>query len=616
MHRTALFLLAPLLLGAAEPPQIRIQGAYLAFSYDHAQILGDDISLTWRGWTITAQAVKIDIAARAGSVIGRVRMAKGEARLEADEFLFDAGSETGVIVRYGDEISEIPFPADRKPQDLAAETKARRATLEGASWAKMRGSLLYASAKALDIMSSFEVYGDEILMHVEGVESVGFKRLKLSAGDKPQAGGLSLDRIWFSRNQGVFGDMSLTLNRDKVLRSRTLLHYEEHTILSSYIGLPRQLDAQTSNVWSASAKLDLGLEGNYSTTSLGNARVFALVKSRDDKRNTTFDLAYNKPLQSEGETWLGMRTELKSEGWGNLTISGRQERHDQTLADLTYAKDFGKRVHLGLDTRYSHFRIGGRGATASRILTGDIRLAYDAASYQAAAEYHLNDDLLGNRRLSRPQLQLAVKPVTFYGGLLTASLTNTLVLSALSDSTKTSQSYNDNAAFSLAAAPIRIRTGLTLRTSLSAEQFLEKEGRNFTSGGLILQAVQEFAPGVTLEVFYSAQSRRRTQGWLIEGTTSQNLTAAFRVRTGGRIDGWVSVAYDPKYGDWKQGFADVSLGLIKNWRIQSIFNYDFYAGRLANIDLYLVRRAGRFDLRFVWRSLSKQFLIELVPAIR
>jgi hypothetical protein len=59
----------------------------------------------------------------------------------------------------------------------------------------------------------------------------------------------------------------------------------------------------------------------------------------------------------------------------------------------------------------------------------------------------------------------------------------------------------------------------------------------------------------------------------------------------------------------------VTVGLIKNWNFQSLLNYDFYRKTIANVDLYLIRHAGRFDLRFIWRSISKQFLIELIPAI-
>jgi hypothetical protein len=312
MRRAALLILLPLILRAAEPPLIRIEGGYTAYSYDHAQIMGEDVKMSWFGWTVAAKSLKLDLGVRTGAAYGSIIMTKGDAKLEADELLFDAGAETGILVRFGENMRALPFPGDRKIDDPGAEARARRAALEGVSWAKMRGSLLYASARAIDVLPSYEAYGDDVLMHVEGLDSVGFKRIKLSGGAQPKAGGLTLDRVWFSRLQGVFGDLSLTLNKEKLLRSRTLLHYEEHTILSNYVGLPRQLDLQTSNVWSAKEGLDLGLDGNYSSTGLGNAKLFALVKSRDAKRTTTFDLAYNKPLQSDGETWLGVRTDLRS----------------------------------------------------------------------------------------------------------------------------------------------------------------------------------------------------------------------------------------------------------------------------------------------------------------
>ncbi len=620
MMRRAAWLLLLLALGpqsapAADPPLLRLQGAYLAYSHDHGFILGHEVRFEWRGWTVTGGDVRIDVPARRAAVLGRVVLTRGQERREGDELLFDLEAESGILVRYGEEMDVSVWPDTRGVEDAAAEARSRRSGLEGVSWARMRGSLLYASARAIEILPSFEVYGDDVLFHVEGLESVGFKRLKLSFGDKAEREGLSLDRVWYTRNQGLFGDLSLDLGRESRLRSRTQLHYEEHSILSDYAGLPRQVDLQTSNVWTAGSGWDFGLDGNYSSTGLGNARLSALVKSRDKKRSAAFDLSYNKPLQSAGETWLGLKTDLDSESWGRLSFSGRQELHDQTLASLAYDKGWGRRIRLNLDARYAHYRVGGRGASASRILTGQVGLTYEADGYRAAAEYSLNDDLIGGRRLTQPQLRLTMKPVTFYGGLLTAGFSNALVFQTLNDDGEIGRSYNDNAVFSLAATPVRPWAGFTLRPTLSAEQFMEKEGRNFTSGGLVLQAVQEIRRGVTLEVFYSAQSRRRTRGWLVEGTTSQDLTAAFRIKTGGRIEGWASVSFDPKHGDWKRGFADLSLVLFKSWRIQSLLSYDFFAGRMANVDLYLVRKAGRFDLRLLWRSLSKQLLIELVPAI-
>ena len=80
-----------------------------------------------------------------------------------------------------------------------------------------------------------------------------------------------------------------------------------------------------------------------------------------------------------------------------------------------------------------------------------------------------------------------------------------------------------------------------------------------------------------------------------------------------RLSGWLSVSFDPKYSMWRYAYADVSLVVIKNWSFHSLANYNFIFKKLENIDLYLIRQAGRFQLRFIWRSLSRQFLVELVP---
>ena len=181
--------------------------------------------------------------------------------------------------------------------------------------------------------------------------------------------------------------------------------------------------------------------------------------------------------------------------------------------------------------------------------------------------------------------------------------------------TAETRSYSNNAALNISAKPLFLRPDTSLQMNLALEQFLEKEGRNFTSAGLILRVNKSFTPGLAIDGFYSLQSRRRSKGWLIEGTTSQDLSAVVRVNPADRLNGWLSLSFDPKAAEWKQSFADISIGLVKNWKFQSLLNYDFYRKKINNVDLYLIRDAGRFDLRFIWRSISKQFLVELVPSL-
>jgi hypothetical protein len=597
---------------AADKPLLRFLGGYLAHSLDFNQTLGENVTVEWAGWTIRARSLKADVPARRFVVLGGVVLEGSGRTLRADEFFFDADRPAGILVRYGSAVSLEGFGPPRPAAELEADVQAGRARLSAVGWEKIRTSLVYATAKTIEVTPAFEVYGTDVTFYVEGVPSVGAARFKLSIGEEARSGGLSLDRVWFSRAQGMFGDLSFNLLRPEVLDSSTQIHYEEHSILSGYAGLPRQLDLRSSTTWSVTERARVGLEGNYSSTGLWNARLSLGLGDRDAD-NITLDAAYRQPLNARGESWFGAQSRLASPVWGRLALQTRYEVHGQVLAALAYEKSFGRRFSLRLKSDYSRILFGG-GKEASRIFNAGATASYSADPFQAAADYYLNSDLLGGRRLSRPQLRFGLKPVVFYDGLLALAVSDVLVLNSLRGGTAATDSYNNNAIFSLESAPLSLRPGLSLRVSLTAEQFLEKEGRNFSTGGAILRASQRIAEGLTLEAIYGFQSRRRTRSWLIEGTTSQDLTFLFRVDRPGRLEGWISAAYDPKYGDWKQGFADLSLGLVRNWKFQTLFNYDFFRKILANIDLYLVRRAGRFDLRLVWRSLSRQFLIELVPA--
>jgi hypothetical protein len=597
----------------SEKPLLRIQGGYLAHSYDFNLILGENIAVEWGDWTMKARSIKIDVLRRLYMVFGNVILTSGAERVEADEFFSDVDKSSGILVRYGSSWQIEPFRQNLAAADLEAELHRRRTALTNLGWEKIFSSLLYATARTIEITRTFEVRGTDVTFYVEGVPSVGFSKFTLAAGDVFNTGGISLDKIWYTRNQGLFGDVNYSILQDKTFKSLTQFHYEEHSILKDYNGLPRQLDVQNSSMWSISDHLEFGLNGNYNSTSLWNARFSVQEKSRDGRNAILLDASYQKPLQSRGESWFGLESNIGSDNWGNLSLRGRYEVHDQKLIDLTYDKTFGKRLTFHLNTNFSQLGFG-TGGNTSKILIADANFSYKADLFQAAADYYLNNDLLGGQRLERPQLRFSLAPVTFYDRLLTATLFNVFVVNSLHGD-RVSESYNDNTVFSLSAAPIWIRPTLSIQISLDAEQFLEKEGRNFTTGGTVLRAIQQFAPGIFLEAFYSFQSRRRTQAWLIEGTTSQDLSVVFRANTQARINGWVSVSYDPKYDDWKQGFAGVSVNLIRNWKIQSLINYDFYRNRLANIDLFLVRRAGRFDLRLIWRSLSKELLIELVPSM-
>ena len=607
--------LALLSFGAGSSILFRVDGAYLVYSYDHNQIYGENVTFRLDPYDVACRYLKIDLASRSFTAYGGVLLTKDEEKREADEFLFDPQKKEGLLLAYKESLEIQPLDPGQTLSEAATQSLLdKRRILAGVGLNKIRDSLIYATARTLEISAALAVSGADVTLFVEGIESLGFKTFKLSGGVEPRTNGFSLDKLWFTKSQGLFGKASYSYEKEKKVQSFTQLYYEEHSILKDYAGLPRELDLQTSTTWTVKERLDVGLAGSYNSTSLWSSRLWFETRSRNDKRDLLLDFAYNKPIHSRGEAWLGLQSKLDFETWGLLSVQGKYEVHDQALLNVAYRNVLLKKISLQLLSSYSRILAGGTGQV-SKIFTGDINLAYNADRFSLAADYYLNDDLFGNQRLTRPQMRLGLNPLTFYGGLLTATFQNAFIINNVRRDAYTANSFSNNSALNLSAKPLFFGPDTSLQVNLALEQFLEKEGRNFTSGGLILRANRALGRGIAIEGFYSLQSRRRSRGWLIEGTTSQDLSAVLRVDPGGRINGWVSLSFDPKTNDWKQSFADISVGLFKNWKFQSLLNYDFFRNRLNNVDLYLVRDAGRFDLRFIWRSLSKQFLVELIPSL-
>ncbi|MBN1939619.1 MAG: hypothetical protein JW843_08535 [Candidatus Aminicenantes bacterium] len=593
---------------------LRIKGDYLGYSLDLNRLIGDNTTFRFLGRDVACRILKADLASRTFLGLGGVTLSREGETLRFDALLFEPGTETAVGFRYGQTLEVISVPGGKAvSEEDAGKAVEQMATLDDLNVAAIRESLISATAGEIEVTQAFEAIGRDVVMYVEGFESVGFPRFKLSIGEKQRTGGFSLDKIWFNRNQGLFANASYLREEEGVLHSLTQARYEEHSILKSYAGLPRQLDLQTETRWTAAERLDLGLSANYNTTGLWNARLSADSRLADERGRVLFDLAFNKPLGRPFEAWLGIQSSLRFPKAGSLNISGKTEMHGQRLAAVDYHLPLGQHFRFALNSRYSRLRLGTAGGR-SNIFTGNLSLSYDAERFDAAAEYYLNRDLVGDQRLSQPVLRVGLRPFPLYGGLLEAAVRNTFLANDLRTERGTSRTYSNNTAFSLAVRPIHLRPALSLQVAASVEQFLEKEGRNFTSGGGIFRAVWSVAPAVTLEGFYSLQSRRRTRGWLIEGTTSQDFSAMLRIDPDERLNGWLMISYDPKTGDWKQGYADLAVGLVRNWEFQALMHYDFYRSRIGNVDLSLVRHAGRFDLRFIWRSLSRQVMIELIPA--
>jgi len=585
---------------------ISLKGEYLAYSYDFNQIYGENVEFKFSSYSATCRHIKIDITPKIFYAYGEVILEKGDEKLNGDEFSFDLKAKKGTLISYREKIEVKEIENEGKEIPLQKNDVLNELTL-----AKIQKSLIYFASQTIHITTDFDVYGYNVTLFVEGLESVGFKKIRLSGGIHQRRSGISLNRIWYTKSQGIIGRMSYFYEKEKKVNSLTQLNYEERSVLKNYSGLKRQVDVMSSTTINLKNDLNLGLTGNYNSSNLWNT-LFWLNKNWSKKFSTQANFSYNKPINLKGEAWFGLQSTIDTGKFGNISFSGKYEIQNQMLTNFSYGNTFFKKINFLLSSSYSKIKIG-ESPDYSKIFSGGVNLSYSSRIFNVSTDYFLNHDLFGDQLLSQPQLRLGLNPFQFYGGLISASIYNIFIYNNLKRGEIKENSYSNNTVFTLSTQPIFIQKGFSMNYNISLEQFVEKEGRNFTSSGFIFKVNKSIVKGISLEGLYSFQSRRRTKGWFIEGTTSQDLSAVLKVNPSERLNGWISFSYDPKNSQWRQSFADISVGIIRYWKLHSLVHYDFLLKKINNVDLYLIRDAGRFQLRFIWRSLSKQFLIELVP---
>jgi hypothetical protein len=585
---------------------LRVKGQYLAYSYDHNQIFGEGIEFVCPSISGKGLHIKTDVSTLACCVRGNVVLNKDGSVHYGDEFYFDLKTGRGILVRYKGQIETLEIGEKKEEGNIPS-----RDVLDNIDIEKIRKSLIYFVGREIEIDANSQVFGYGMTLYLEGIESVGFKKINMSEGVKQRSRGFSLDKVWYTNSQGLMLKGSYLYQKKDKIQSLSQLHYEERSFLKNNQGLNRQFDFMTSTTFDESDKLRLGMTGNYNSSGLWNSQ-FWLTRDWKKDFQTQLDFSYNKQINLKGEAWFGLQSSYNSEKYGNLFFLGRYEAQNQLLTSFSYGVHFFQALGVLATASYSKIKSGWED-TYAEIITGNVSISYGTNIFNLTTDYYLNYDLLGSQVLSQPQLRFGINPISFYDGLLILNFSNIFIYNNLSRDRLSERSYSDNLVWYLNAQPISIWESFRLNFSLALEQFLEKEGRHFTSGGAILRASQDLWRGISLQAVYSAQSRRRTRDWLVEGTGSQDLSLSLRISPAENLSGRISFSFDPKHNLWRYSYANLAIGLIKNWSLHSLANYDFLFKKLESIDLYLIREAGRFQVRFIWRSLSRQFLVELVP---
>ena len=245
----------------------------------------------------------------------------------------------------------------------------------------------------------------------------------------------------------------------------------------------------------------------------------------------------------------------------------------------------------------------------------NFSLKYSTKIFNLSADYSLNKDIVHDQSQINPRIDLNFTPFTLYRGLIRFNILSSLNINHLKKADIKDYTYRANVALDINSTKLHLTKQTDLNFSLRLEQFIDKDqDNNLTTAGIILRGKQNIFDFAILELLYNYQTRRRTQKWFISGTNSQDLSAVLKLKEiKGGVKLWTSISYNSKIGKFTTGYLNFDFNIIKNWKIQTLLNYDFEFKNL-NYNLYLIRRAGRIALRISYRSLSRKFLLEIIPA--
>ncbi|MBN2400080.1 MAG: hypothetical protein JXI33_07040 [Candidatus Aminicenantes bacterium] len=642
MKRVILFLLVVLSWGFLVQARelLDIKGDYLLYSFDFNYVYGQgNILIKSKDFSIQAASLEIDVGRHLARLSRNCRLQLGKEKHTADILEIDLDDLSLRLTTFKDSILSWTLPTQKKVADgktteaKTAEAKTtevkdaevKKVAVKAAAakqmtsrdYESLKKSLVYFLTNRIVITSNYRLYGYQCTVFVEGIQSLAFKKFKLDKGIPEQSeNGFGLDRIWYYQSQGLVLNSHLLL--EKALTHGSFksvsgldVSYDIFSAKEDLIGSRGKINFKSLNTLPLDKKSGLSLNLNYLTDNMFNASM--TLKTQWTPQLTSDLIAeYTLTTAKKEEFWLRLRSAFNNKILGNFTLNLAYEKEKQYLMEISLQNQAVK--NFVLSARHSRSRLLYDQDQYNNQSNSAFSLSYSNKLFNLAADYSFHQDLLLEQSQGNPQIRLNVNPFRLYDGLLQLNFSSSFVMNQLSNRGVRDDISKANMGLALQSEKIQLGRGQDLSFSLAAEQLLDKDpANNYTSLGCIFKGSQSLGNLADFNFLFNYQTRRKTENWFIQGTTSQGWSAVLKLKEKQNgVQGWVSLSYDTKIGRFTSGVLDCSVAIIKNWYVQTQMNYDFIFDKFS-YDLYLIRRAGRIMIRASYRSLSKQFLLEVLP---
>jgi hypothetical protein len=604
-----LILLGNSLLTAKESPMLQISAAYEIYSYDLNYLYCQgDVVVSSPFYTLKGQVLKFDLARHRAVMARDATLVVGDQSASADLIEVNLGTGSFKLTWYGDTIaSAVLFPGF--PGSTDSPFPVRERTL-----ADLRKSLVYFLCNQVEVMPSLAMYGNGITAYIEGMQSISLKRFKLDGGQGSVSESyFMIDKLWYNSGQGAVLNTRFNLMGTTWGKSDNSLNLQYDLFGENPSAKALNLFFSTKTLFNLTRTLRIDLNANYITDNIVSFS-FDVQQQWSRTANTTVALEYRKPYDQSDEMWLRLnQTLLLPLLGGQFTGALGYEKQGQYSADLGLQQHITRGLDVTAKYKLSHLLVGSD--SFNDLTNQSLSVSYSNALFNIFTDYSLNSDLLNNQSQASPQVRINSTPILMYENILRLNLSSSVMLNHLKKNDFSDDLLKANVAFQLTCERVDISPDFNLTVAFSGEQLIDKDPiNNFTTGGAILRFHYDFLNFSEFELLYNLTSRRQTRNWLIEGSSTQDVTAMFRLKEkpGNVVKAWTSWSYNPVLGSMRVANLDCSITVFKGWMLQTQMNYDFLFKQF-NYDFYLIRKAGRLTFRLSYRSLSKQFLFEMLP---
>ncbi len=584
---------------------IDISGDYLFYSYDHNYIFGKgNIIIKAADYELKGKSLEINMRNRSLLLTSSCEVTGSDKKVQnADMVRSDLNRMSVILYNYGDKIKINSLKGTKPSVDFQAK---RRILLED--------SLLYFVGKRFRIKDDFELTGYKVVVFIEGTQSVAFNKFRMDKGISGKNDLFSINNLWYTNKSGLITDVSFNYKNDfgKTKfsnREFIKLNYDLFKVRSDSPEPQFNIGTESSLKFSKSSTLIL--KGGYITGNSGMALLTWNLKPGKIV-NSSLTLDYRDRVNGNSELWIrgGLGLDLKKGGQINFKYN-----HEKDLGysgDISYSNRIAKFLSLSATSSLSAIKVSD--SMLNKISDTRLSLNYTNDVFNFSANYSLNRDLINDNARYSPGFRMNTRPLVFYGGLLNLNFSSSLMFTTIRREQSEENSFRSNSALSISGKHLDISDDIFIDISGKVEQFFDSDPmENFTTAGVILRSVHNFSGNTSIELLYNFHTRRETRKWLIAGTSTGDISAVLRFKTPeGKLNMQSSISYDIERGDYTTGFLNLRYNLIKYWNLQSFFNYDFEFRRM-NYSVFLERKAGRILLRASYRSLSKQFQLELIP---